>query len=232
MVSDTASLVTPVREPKQGRSRASFEKALAAARSLLSQTGYEEFTLADVVKASGVSTGAIYGRVSSKDDLIRVVQQRVLQEMEIEQDQLLSYARGSGESLYDMLPVLLDGWADLLKTHAGPLRAFMLRAATDEIIHNAGRTSALKALAGFQGLILVHRDEIRHPDPERAVQACLSMAYAYYSRYLGLGTPLDAAGIGDWRALKEDVVLMSACFLQFSNDVRLKKSRSPATTAF
>ena len=65
-----------VREPKQERSRQSFEKAIDATVSLLSERRSDAFTLAEVAQLAGVSTGSIYGRVESKTDLIRAAQAR------------------------------------------------------------------------------------------------------------------------------------------------------------
>lgn len=65
-----------VREPKQERSRQSFDKAVDATVSLLVERRSDAFTLVEVAQRAGVSIGSIYGRVSSKDDLIRAAQAR------------------------------------------------------------------------------------------------------------------------------------------------------------
>jgi AcrR family transcriptional regulator len=230
MPADISSPSTPVREPKQNRSRASFEKVIAAARTLLAQRGYESFTLNDVVKESGVSIGSIYGRVSGKDDLLRVVQERVLEEMAVEERALLSAERWEGVALPQMLPALIDGLAEMLQRHSPHLKPFMHRAATDEIIRDTGRASGLKFAQQFEDVLLLRRDEIRHPHPERAAHACFTAAYACFTRYLGLGTSPDAAGEGDWQVLKEDVVLICASFLQFADVAKVEPLAPPAST--
>ena len=60
--------VALAREPKQDRSRASFERVLDAATALLAEKGYSEFTLQELSNRSKVSIGSIYGRVNGKDD--------------------------------------------------------------------------------------------------------------------------------------------------------------------
>lgn len=57
--------------PQQGRSRASYERMLAAAEKLMVKRGNDDFTLTEVAKAGKVSIGSIYLRFDSKDDLIR-----------------------------------------------------------------------------------------------------------------------------------------------------------------
>jgi AcrR family transcriptional regulator len=207
MAAEIATQPTALREPKQGRSRASFEKVIAAARTLMAESGYDGFTLADVVRTSGVSIGSIYHRVSSKDDLLRVLHTRVLEEIEVEQAWIVCADRWEGFSLHQMLPQLLDELAEMLR--------------------RVGRASGKKLAEGFEALLLTRRDAIRHPDPVRAAHACFTTAYATYSRYLGLGSSLDSAGEGDWQILKADVSLMCGCFLQFSQD-ELARHPEPA----
>lgn len=212
-MTEAATEPTAIREPKQGRSRASFEKVIVAARTLLEETGYDGFTLADVTRTSGVSIGSIYGRVSSKDDLLRVVQERVLEEVDAEQAQIVSPDRWIGASLNALLPELLDELGEMLRRRAPILRAFMMRAATDDVVGRMGRASGARLAEGFESLLLSRSREIRHPDPPRAARACFTVAYASFTRYLGLGVSLDAAGEGDWLILKADVSLMCACYL-------------------
>jgi AcrR family transcriptional regulator len=207
---------TPYRRPQQHRSRESFERVVSAARDLLAERGYDTLTLADVVKASGVSIGSIYGRVSSKDDLLRLVQERILEEMTIREEQLLAPEQWEGMKLQQMLPPLLDQLAEHLRHYAPWLQAFMMRAAADETIGRTGRTAAIRFAGAFENLLLSKRSEIRHPDPQRAAHACFVIAYSTFTRYLGLGSSLEQAGQGDWKTLKGDVILSCACFMQFA----------------
>ena len=61
------------RRPQQGRSKASLERMLAAARELMLERGSEEFTLQEVSERGQVSIGSIYLRFESKDNLVRGV---------------------------------------------------------------------------------------------------------------------------------------------------------------
>ena len=71
-------LTVAVQPPQQERSRASFERVIEAATSLLEEEGYDGFTLAEVSKRANVSIGSIYARVKSKDDLFYVIQDRYM----------------------------------------------------------------------------------------------------------------------------------------------------------
>ena len=50
-----APIASPLREPRQGRSRASFERMLAAAEKLMAERGSDEFTLNEVAKTGNLA---------------------------------------------------------------------------------------------------------------------------------------------------------------------------------
>src|SRR4051812_25362918 len=90
-----------VREPKQERSRLSFDKAVDAAVALLIERGSDAFTLNEVAARAGVSTGSIYGRVDSKDDLLRFAHAREMARLGAAQGQLFDELPSPDEPLAD-----------------------------------------------------------------------------------------------------------------------------------
>src|SRR6476469_8414880 len=48
------------------------DRILSAAATVFSQKGYHSSTIADIVRESGLSVGAIYSYFSGKDELIRL----------------------------------------------------------------------------------------------------------------------------------------------------------------
>ena len=80
----TAAPKNYLKEPKQNRSKASLERLLNAACELLTENGYKDFTLQEVSKRAKVSIGSIYNRFKSKEDLIRLLQVRELETLEVE----------------------------------------------------------------------------------------------------------------------------------------------------
>lgn len=81
-LSQTLSDAVTKRPPQQARSRRSQIKALTAARQLLEDEGYDSLTLQKVSRQSGVSIGSIYGRFTGKDELMRAVQEVLIEELE------------------------------------------------------------------------------------------------------------------------------------------------------
>jgi hypothetical protein len=86
-------------------------------------------------------------------------------------------------------------------------------AQSDPVIAANGKSYYKQSATDFALLLLDRRDEIKHPDPAHAVDACFSVMYASVGRYLGLGTTPDVMGEGDWDKLVEDVGLMAVLWL-------------------
>lgn len=201
------------RAPQQGRSRASYERMLAAAEALLVERGSDDFTLTEVSRVGKVSIGSIYCRFDSKDDLIRAVQVRALDLVNQEQlERLERAAQGAGD-LYALVISLVDSVAETLRKHGPIMRPLMLRAASDPVVAMTGKGQYKVVADRVHALLLARRDEIAHADAERAVQSVYRIIYASLARYLGFGTAVGATWEGDWAELKEDLGRMCAVFL-------------------
>lgn len=202
------------RAPQQGRSRASYERMVAAAEALMRERGSDEFTLNEVAQRGQVSIGSIYNRFDSKDVLIHVVQEMALATMDLDQQAVIVKARESAGGLDALIRELVDGIAETLRKHAEIMRPLMLRATNDPVVALAGKKSYIAAESQVRELLLSRREEIRHPDPERAVSSSYRIMYAAIARYLGFGSSTTAAWEGDWALLKEDLGRMCSAFLR------------------
>jgi AcrR family transcriptional regulator len=178
------------RAPKQERSRASFERILEAATELLKENGPDDFTLNEVSRRAEASIGSIYGRVDSKDDLIRIVHATAMERMDAEAAERLSAKKWENVPLPKLVPILVREWADPLQREAQLLKAFMLRSRTDPIMATRAKASHDLAASMFREVVLQRRHEIRHPDPDLAVDFCFTVASATLWRLLGFGFAL------------------------------------------
>lgn len=208
-----AGLATVVRAPQQGRSKASYERMLAAAEELLSTRGADDFTLSEVSRKGKVSIGSIYLRFESKDALLHAVQLRVLERVDTRMMAQIAEARASAATLSALVPVLVEAMAETLREFADLMRPLMARATDDPLVAQTGKASYAKTANAIQDALLAHRDEIHHGDPERAVHSSFRVLYAALARYLGFGSATEAAWEGDWAELKLDVGGMIAAFL-------------------
>ena len=200
--------------PQQGRSRASYERMLAAAEKLMVKRGNDDFTLTEVAKAGKVSIGSIYLRFDSKDDLIRAVHGRVLGRIGEEQDNMMQAIGDKATSLDDFARMFVEAYAELLKSYSPVLRPIMFRAIYDETISSLGRTSAEKLTQEAEAQMMRYASEFGRPDHARLVGNAFRMIYYTLARFLGLGSSPEAANQGNWEELKEDLAIMCAAFLR------------------
>ena len=204
---------TGPRAPKQDRSRSSLRRLLDTTALMLEEDGYADFTLQEVSKRSKVSIGSIYHLFANKQELVREVQIRFLDHIDQEHALMVNSLRRKGLALHELIPQAVHDYGEFLRKNAGLLRVFMQIAPTDELVSAAGKESFSQSVRDFELLILDRRAEIRHPDPEHAVNASFRVMYAAIGRYLGLGTTADVMAEGDWDTLVDDVSLMMLYFL-------------------
>lgn len=202
-----------LREPQQGRSRASFERMLLTAEQLMIERGSVDFTLNEVAKAGKVSIGSIYCRFDSKDDLVHAVQDRVLKRVDDEMLQKIASAGEKAVGLEDAVHQLVDSVAESLNGFAELMRPLMLRASTDPVIASIGKQSYTRTADAFAAALLAFKDEIAHPEPARAADAVFVMLYSQLARQLGFGMSGEAASQRDWVILKEDLADMASAYL-------------------
>ena len=199
------------RTPKQARSRQSYDRMLEAATAIINEGGLQALTLAEVSRRSKVSIGSIYCRVDGKEALLREVQARTLALMGAEFAMMLTRVRRRGLGLRELVPTMVRELALYLRRHSRLLSAFMQQAPSDSVISNAGRKKFQQTALDYKLILLERRDEIQHPEPERAVEMCFTLAYSCLARFLGLGSL--GVNEGNWNELAEDLGLMSLAYL-------------------
>lgn len=206
--------LSEARAPRQGRSRASYERMVSVTLDLLRERGDAGFTLAEVSRLGGVSIGSIYCRFENKDALVREVHGRLMATYAEEQDALLRNIGARSSSLETVVPCFVADYAEYLRARAPMLSPLMTLAAQDEAIAQTGKRAYQALSAGFERLVFVYKDEIVHADPKRAVASSFGVIYAALARHLGLGGAVTAMGEGDWEVLKQDLGAMALAFLQ------------------
>jgi len=212
MTKDVA-LSTALRAPVQGRSKASYERMLAAAEALMAAAGSDEFTLQEVSKKGKVSIGSIYNRFESKDALLHAVQLRVLERVDRQMGAMLDEARNGANTLDQLVVALTRAVGETLKENADIMRPLMLRATNDPLVAATGKASFVTTANAVKGALLLHSAEMKQPDPLRAVDSAFRILYATIARYFGFGSATTAAWEGDWDVLLQDLSRMIAAFL-------------------
>lgn len=159
-----------MRQPKQKRSTESAAKVIAAAEQILRNHSADELTIGMIVKVSGVSVGSIYARFSDKEGLFQELVLRFMGHTLGEMEQ-----RG-GESwkalsLSDAIDDIVVTGAEIYHAHRGVLRALTTRTklSRDQNIQNSIAEYNRKVCADIRALLLVHADQIEHPDIEQSI---------------------------------------------------------------
>ncbi|NAZ84316.1 TetR family transcriptional regulator [Kineococcus sp. R8] len=208
----SATAVPAVRAPLQARSRESFARVQDAALALLRERGDDSFTLAEVSARSGVSTGSIYGRIASKDALIRLVHAREMTRIDAVTVPALEQA-AVHDTLDATVHALVAAYAGLLQEEAEVLRPFMLRAAHDPEVARTGHESSERARQAFCDALLRHGAEVRRPEPEVAADWCHTVVFSVLARRLGLGSTVEGADDVDLSVMVGNLSSMVTSFL-------------------
>ncbi|MDE2302298.1 MAG: TetR/AcrR family transcriptional regulator [Sphingomonadales bacterium] len=202
------------RKPQQGRSKASLERMLAAARELMLERGSEEFTLQEVSRRGKVSIGSIYLRFDSKDNLVRAVIGNTLDDVSGEEATMLSALERECASLGEFVPRYVERYAEVLRRNAALLRLSMERAAYDPLVSGPGKDHALRATSAGTEAMLRYRDEIGGDDGELKARSAYHVIFATLARQLSLGSTYESADGYNWNQLKRELGRMCLAYLR------------------
>lgn len=204
---------SPIKEPKQDRSRASFERVLEAAIELLKEKGYDGFTLQEVSRRARVSIGSIYCRVDGKDDLFHAVQDHVLSKVVAEVESSQDPKKWTHVAPEKLIVYLIREMAENLRRNTPILRAFIAREVVDPYVMKRGKAAHLRFVASFKSLLMEHASQIKHPDPEHAITFCFNLAFASLAKHLDLDTITPSHDGAQWNQLIDDLGRAVGLFL-------------------
>ncbi len=160
-----------LRKPHQVRSQQTLERIVAALEALLGFRDFEAISVAEITKRAGTSVGAFYARFTGKDALLPLLYERYGADLERRMEALVAGIpwdeldlRGSVERLVRLL-------IEQFRGRRGLMRAVGLFARQrPDAISRAMLARRAELHRRIAGLLLLHRAQIRHPDPELAVE--------------------------------------------------------------
>lgn len=194
-----------VQPPQQQRSRASFERVLGAGSAILEEDGYDGFTLVDVSKRAKVSIGSIYARVKSKDDLFYVIQDRFMTDSEAIPGFVTDPDAYAGLETRALIRQCVVDIGITFQANSRLLRVFMHRGIVDPVVAQRSSRSVSSFARAFEGLLLTRRDEIRHADPELAVDVAFRTAWGTLARQIMYGPTFESEVTIAWETLVEEL---------------------------
>jgi AcrR family transcriptional regulator len=181
-----------VRPPLQTRSRESLERVLQAGLEVLIESGFDGFTVLEVSQRAGVSIGSIYNRVPSREALLLAIHERAMQAMTEQEAQFERDSARDGLAPRELVQALVSDLADVMLANAPMLRVFMRQAPMNAAIWERGAESSHVTAQLFQAAFVPHRDELRHPDPDLAVDVAYRMVYCTISRRITHGPHFES----------------------------------------
>jgi AcrR family transcriptional regulator len=201
------------RQPQQGRSKASLERMLAAARALMLERGSEDFTLQEVSQRGNVSIGSIYLRFESKDNLVRAVIRDSDGEIARVEEAMFAMLRSECQTLHLFVPRFVEAYAEVLRQFAPLLRLSMDRASFDPQVSMRGKVRANTAASAATSAIMAFSDEIAGTDRQLKADAAFRIIFATLARQLSLGSTFESMDSIDWVQLKRELGRMTLAYL-------------------
>ncbi len=164
-------------EPRQERSRRTMRRLLAAAEEIISERGVSSLTVGEVARRAGTAVGTLYTRFPDKDTFLRVFYDRLFAQAATAADVVFDPSRRRSLPMRDLLGGCVSVLVRDYRARRGLLRALLLYVRThhDAAFQTRAERFNLRFFARLKGVILSHRSEIRHPDPERAILVGLMM---------------------------------------------------------
>jgi AcrR family transcriptional regulator len=217
----------------QERSQQSLDRMLDATEQLIRDHGADALTVAQVVKQAQASVGSFYARFEDKDALIRVVQDRVLTRLE----QLLETRAPKAWSAPTIDECVMRFVTTMARdTENGPLfHAFLAQSTNDAVMRERGRRFGRKVAELFRGALFVHRNEIKHPRPDVAMNFAYASCIAVIERRLLWGRAAGTDDLGDEDLVRE-LARSTTAYLRSAEPSGIaatqpKKTKSRATRA-
>ncbi|MGE0747886.1 MAG: TetR/AcrR family transcriptional regulator [Rhodospirillales bacterium] len=169
------------RAPQQGRSRRTMERIIEAAEELFGEHGYDGASVAEIVRRAQSSVGAFYSRFKDKEGLFLHLHARQCHLVITEIDRLAELDQWRDSSLDAILAEVIAAQLAFIRGRRQITRVFILRCAVDRAFRDRYTAAWAQARDKLRGVLLSRRDEIGHPEPDRAVDFVLEVLHGLWA---------------------------------------------------
>ncbi len=169
-----------VRLPRQPRSRASFERMIAAAHDLINESGLEGATVQGILLRSGVGSGTFYARFDGRDALLAYLAIRFWADAEEGWSAVLSPSRWTAAGPKEIVTQFTRMAVVWMWAHGALLRAFLVHAMTFDGYDLLDQTAELDNTVAdhLSRLLLLRAEKLTHEDPEQAIRLATLQVFA------------------------------------------------------
>jgi AcrR family transcriptional regulator len=202
----------------QTRSRETAARLLEAAEAVLEKRGVEGASVPEIARRAGVSPASIYRRFVDKDGLLREVFERFFERAIKANEDALLPSRWSGSSLEKSVCTLVSGMVAAYSQRPGLLRAVISYSERhpDAVFRRRALELRERSMAGIEKVILLHRKEIRHPEPKKAVRIALQLVSLALKERISPGDKLSGPKLPA-EALGKELTRMFLGYLRSSD---------------
>jgi AcrR family transcriptional regulator len=197
---------------KQERSQRNLERIVSAAETVLSRDGWDAFTMKAVADEADASVGGIYRRFASKEQLLRAIKDNVLTRADAAHREIANY---KSKNLTDAVARYARARIDSLTGYAEILRNILeAQQRPDEVMENRGRQSVQVGMDTFRAMVAPHKAEIRHPDPDLAIEFAFYVFSATVLRKMHAYASESVFEHVDWEIMKTEATTLLVSYLK------------------
>jgi AcrR family transcriptional regulator len=155
-----------IRPAAQKRSREALEAILDAAQGLIEERLFDEVTVAEICEAANCSLPGFYRRFRDKEALLHALHSRHTEAAIATSEEALDPERWDGHPLSKILESLFDLMTSADYRASGLRVTASQRATKDDLFAERIRAIRSVVYSGMRRLLILRREEYRHPDPE------------------------------------------------------------------
>ena len=166
---------TPVRAPKQSRSRRTLRRITGAALELIAEAGVEGTTVHAIVGRAGSSVGSFYARFGGKDALLAYLDERIWETAELRWTEATSNGAWRERSIEQVIEALAHLYAELDLVHRQARDALAQALRGPDAGHSVATLHfRARVRDDSRRLLLERRGAITHPKPDLAIETVCS----------------------------------------------------------
>lgn len=197
------------RAPQQTRSRETLVRLTEAAERLFAEKGYDGASVSDIVTKARCSVGSFYARFKDKESLFLYVHDRQCDMLIQRIDFLCDLFRSENASLEVMVRQSVRALFLFAGQRRSLTRVFIQRSGMDPDFHARFARTWGEVRKRLRPSMLSRRQDISHPDPERAVDFTIQLMHSGWANDVLHHQMKDVTGQETGEALIED--LTDAC---------------------